>query len=350
MVMTTQLKWPNWLLFMSKLLFVIAFITSSLLLSQSFARLNSHNTGWAPVDTYGGTRIKNLIVLFIEAQGSESLQMDTWSVTYRVNGPIYNGIKNFPPEKIKFQFNNLTSIGPGNGTPPSASSLNLNTGILPFQISESYFVNRSPYNLGFFKYSSMNLNYDVIIDGGAYLEEYKSWNNFYVNLIMELRNRNGVVMTQVPVSFEMRIMPTDTPPQTPTYGIQFDARAKNVLLEFKTASDYANGVSKTLMKAFSTFSSTPYVVRINTLSSNLTSSSNKTLPVSAVQLSVKDNLGGGLTNVNLSSSPQTVLSNAAHSATKFFDTTFSTRAGDTTFLNNSSEQYSGTLVFTMIPQ
>ena len=338
-------------MYMNKLWVALALLISSMFWGQSFARLSANNTGWAPVDTYAETRIKNLNVLFLEVQGAQGLQMSQWSITFRVNGPITNGIKTFPPQKLKFQFSYLTYNGAGNGTIPTASNLNLYTSQLPFQITNSYFVEQSKYNLGIKDYFSINLNYDVVIEGGAYLQEYSSWNNFRVNMIMELHNRKGDLMFQAPVYFDLRIMPLDTPPNIPTYGIQFDANAQNVLLEFKTANDYANGVSKTQSKAFSTFSNTPYVVRVNTLSSNLASNTNETLPVSAVKLTVKDNQNQVVTgNVNLSSTPQNVLSSAAHSTSKFFDTTYSTQAGDVTFFNKSSEQYSGTLVYTMIPQ
>jgi hypothetical protein len=37
----------------------------------------------------------------------------------------------------------------------------------------------------------MTLGYDVMVDGGAYLEEYSSWNNYTVNIIIEIRNGKG---------------------------------------------------------------------------------------------------------------------------------------------------------------
>lgn len=336
---------------MNKLLVILALIATVFYNAQSFARLNPVNTGWAPVDTYADTRINNLVALYVQVQGAQGLQMNQWSMTFRVNGPIYNGIKNFPAQRLKFQFNNLTYSGAGNGIAPTVSNTNLNTAPIPFQITDSYFVQLSPYDLGMKDYFSIIFNYDLMVEGGAYLQEYSSWNNFKVNLIMELRNRKGDLMTEAPLSFDLRIMPMGAPPSTPTYGIQIDANAKNVLLEFKTANDYANGVAKAQTKAFSTYSNTPYVVRVNTLTSTLASSTNKTLPVSAVKLVVRDNQSQAVTGtVNLSSIQQNVLTSAAHSGTRFFDTTYSTEAGDATFTNKSSEQYSGTLVFTMIPQ
>ncbi|WP_229723830.1 hypothetical protein [Chryseobacterium sp.] len=338
---------------MSKFIALLAVLIFSVADAQTFARLSVHNTGWVPVDTYGETRIKNLKRFFIEVQNANGLQMDRWSVTFRVNGPITNGIKTFPPQKLKYQFSYLSTAGADNGTPVNASSLGLNTAVMPFQISGTDITTQSQsvYDLGIKNYFAINLYYDVIVEAGAYLEEYKSWSNFKVNMIMELRNRKGELMTQIPVSFDLRIMPLDSPPTTPTFGMVFDENAKNVLLEFKTASDYANGVTKTQSKAFSTFSNTPYTVRVNTIGSSLSSNSNSTLPVNALKMQIRENQTQLLTgNINLSASQQNIISSAAHPALKFYDITYSTQAGDLTFFNRSYDQYSGTVVFTMIPQ
>lgn len=336
---------------MNKLILFISFLLYSACWSQ--VTLNPHNTGFLPVSSYSGATINNLINVRIHLNDSNGTQMKQWSLTYRVVGSITNGAENFPLEKLNFRFNSLDATAPfpnGNNA-PTAQNLRLITGQLPFSTIESFFVQNSPYNLEVNGYAYLNLKYDVTAEGGAYLEKYKSWANYKVNLIVEIRNRKNEIMHSQPVSFDMQVYPNDSPPQTPTYGLQFDPSAKTVLLEFKTASDYANGVTKTQTKAFSTFSNTPYVIRVNTLTGNLTSTTNKTLPVSAVQLSVRDNQTQAVKGtVSLSSAQQNIITSTAHSANKFFDTVYSTNAGDTTFLNKSSEQYSGTLVFTMIPQ
>ncbi len=336
---------------MNRLFFLLVSLLYTTLSAQII--LNPHNTGFLPVSSYNGATTNNLIHIQFHLDRSNGNQVNFWSLTYRVTGTITNGINNFPPERLKFSFNSIEASPPYpvHNVPPTAQNMGLNTGTLPFSLANSYFVQNSPYSLETNGQSSFILKYNVSAEGGAYLEQYRSWNNYRVNLIIELFNRKNERITWQPVSFDMQVHPNDSPPQTPTYGIQFDASAKNVLLEFKTAGDYANGVSKTLTKAFSTFSNTPYVVRVNTLNSNLTSSSNHTLPVNAVKLSVKDNQSGAVTgSVNLSGSQQNILTSSAHTATKFFDTTYTTQAGDNTFFNKSYEQYSGTVVFTMIPQ
>lgn len=336
---------------MNKIFTFIIFIGFSVLKAQGI-KLGAYNTGWIPVSSYNGTTVKNLANIFIQAQNSQGLQMNQWSLTYRVTGNIINGQKNFPPEKLKFKFSYLNSNGPNeDNVLPTASTLSLNTGLLPFGNLSAFFVNSSTFNLQSKNYFSMNLLYDVLVDAGAYLSDYRSWDNYTVNLEIEIRNKKQELIASAPLSFVMQVYPTDLPPNSPAYGIQFDPAAKNILLEFKTPGDYANGVSKTFSKAFSTYSNTPYEVQVNALGNSLTSPGNSTLPVNAIRLTVKEfatQVQSG--SVLLSGTPQTVISSPAHTTANTFDATYATQPGNTTFFNKAYEQYSGTLIFSILPK
>ena len=268
-----------------------------------------------------------------------------------VSGVITNGNKNFPAEKIKFQFNNVTSTRPNDdGIIPSASNLQAVTALIPLQFSETFLVPNSTFDLQVGNYFSMNLGYDVLVEAGAYLEEYRSWQNYRVNLKIDFYN-DKYWFDSKQVYFDMQIWPNDQPPGGPEYGISVDPSASNVLLEFKTAADYANGVSKTYPRAFSTTSTTPYDVQVHALSSELSSPSSQTLPVSAINLTVKDHESQAQTgNVNLSSTRQTVLMGNSHTTPKYFDVQYSTQAGDMRFFNKSYEQFNGTIIYSIIPR
>ena len=81
-----------------------------------------------------------------------------------------------------------------------------------------------------------------------------------------------------------------------------------MLLEFKTPGDYANGVSRTYNRALSVISTTGYTVQVNSLNNDLTSTSNQSLPVNAIGLSVKDSQSQAVMgNVKLSSSKQSII-------------------------------------------
>ena len=315
-------------------------------------KLVPYSAGYLPVRSYAGATTPNLIYVPIQLYNSKGYQLSNWSLSFRVDGLISNGTQNFPPEKLKFIYNSLeaTTPAPENITPTTQNVGVLTTPII-FSIGNSNLVPNSSYSLETNGYFALTLKYDVQAEGGAYLTQYSSWNNYKVNLIIEIRNQRGDLMDSKPVYFDMQVHPDDLPPSTPSYGIQFDPNANNILLEFKTAGDYANGVSKSFTKAFATTSNTPYVVQVNALNNNLSSINNKLLPINSIKLSVKDNQTQMVMNtISLSNTQQTILSSTAHSGSKFFDTTYFTQAGDTNFFNKAYEQYSGTLIFSIIPQ
>ncbi len=333
---------------MNKLIFIF-FLTVAVAGKAQPIQLSAWTTSFVTVQSNAGATVNNMQEIFIQLNNSQGYQMQNWSLTYRVQGNITNGSKNFPAGRLKFRFNSLSYNGIGNG-PPTAANMALLTSPLAFSTANSFFVQQSPYsfqiNNGYF---SVNLRYDVLVDGGAYLDEYKSWDNYNINLVMELRNRRNELMGTATSSFGMQVRPDLNP--TPTYGLQFNAPAKNVLLEFANIADYQNGVSKTYSNAFSTFSNTPYTVNVQALSSNLTSDTNQVLPISSVRLQVKENATQILTgNVNLTSAPQNIITSTAHTVPRSYDTTYQTQSADPTFFNKPYLQYNGTLIYTIVPQ
>lgn len=338
---------------MNRYLFAILFIFSfsNYLFAQQL-RIGPYNSGWMPVNSFQGNRVSNLIQIPFYLERTQGYQLNkNWKLSFSVSSVITNGNKNFPPEKIKFQFNNVTSTRPNDdGIIPSASNLQAITALIPLQFSETFLVPNSTFDLQVGNYFSMNLGYDVLVEAGAYLEEYRSWQNYRVNLKIDFYN-DKYWFDSKQVYFDMQIWPNDQPPGGPEYGISVDPTASNVLLEFKTAEDYANGVSKTYPRAFSTTSTTPYDVQVHALSNDLSSPTSQTLPVSAINLTVKDHQSQAQTgNVNLSSTRQTVLMGNSHTTPKYFDVQYSTQAGDMRFFNKSYEQFNGTIIYSIIPR
>ncbi|TXF77326.1 hypothetical protein [Chryseobacterium sp.] len=313
--------------------------------------ITPYSSGFASLTSYNGAVINNHTTILLAVQGSDTQMRNNWSVRFRVNGTISNGTDVFPANKLKFQFNNFTYAG----TPPSGTPTNTNLGLvttpLVFATSNKSFQSSPTYSLTSTAYFSITFNYNLIIDGGAYLAPLISWNNYTVNLIMEVRDRQGTIKDSKPFSFPMQIHPNDFPPSSPSYGISLSAAAKSVLMEFKTKSDYDNGVTKTINSAFSTFSNTPYIVQIGALNTDLTSPTNKTLPVNSINLSVKNaGTSVGTGNINLSTNLQTILTNSVHTGSKSYDMTYYTQPADIRFINRSYEQYSGTLIIGIMPQ
>ncbi|MBF5027201.1 hypothetical protein [Planobacterium oryzisoli] len=334
------------------LLTVLILSTFSIHITGQQLRIGPYNSGWMPVNSFQGNRVNNLIQIPFYLERTQGYQLNkNWKLSFSVSGVITNGNKNFPPEKIKFQFNNVTSTRPNDdGIIPSASNLQAITALIPLQFSETFLIPNSTFDLQLGTYFSMNLGYDVLVEAGAYLEEYRSWQNYTVNLKIDFYN-DKYWFDSKQVYFDMQIWPNDQPPGGPEYGISVDPTASNVLLEFKTAADYANGVSKTYPRAFSTTSTTPYDVQVHALSNDLSSPTSQTLPVSAINVTVKDHQSQAQTgNVNLSSTRQTILMGNSHTTPKYFDVQYSTQAGDMRFFNKSYEQFNGTIIYSIIPR
>ncbi|MBW8359407.1 MAG: hypothetical protein K0M63_06340 [Weeksellaceae bacterium] len=336
---------------MTKFILVLFSLVCTLAVAQpQQVRVNAYGGGQIAVNGYnGGTKSKILTVqMQISDPKPPNTTMDQWSLTYKVNGTISNGSKTFPPDKIKLRFNDVTHNGTNDANIiPTASSLMLNTGMLPLTYTNSFFAYNSTYNLTLLTkyYMGLTISYDAVVDSGAYLAQYSSGTAYTINVTVEIRDKNGVVRDSEVANFSMMIIPIYN-----NYGMIFDPAAQNILLEFNNTSAYVNGVSKTFTQAFSTVSTTGYTVKVSTLSNNLTSGNNNLLPVGAIKLTVRDNITQAIKGtVNLSSTKQTVITSAAHT-TLFFDTTYSTLPGDVGFYNKPYGQYSGTLVFEMAPQ
>ena len=195
-------------------------------------------------------------------------------------------------------------------------------------------------------------DFDVIIEGGSYLENLSSWNQYSMALTFSvLRANQATVLTESSTDALMRIRPNDTPPSGPTYGIEIKSNARNGLLEFKTITDYVNGVSQTYDNGLSIVSTTSYAVQVRSLKTNFESGSN-TLPVNAVSLEIKDpnNSGVGGT-IPLSENAQTVFSTTnLNNQARLFNIRYFTQPNDERMLQAKPASYETTLMYTLVPQ
>lgn len=324
-------------------------------------RIEPHNTGWLAVDSYQGARVSNLIQVPIHLNSSQGLQMNEWSLYFRVVGPITNKTKTLSASdlsKLKFQVSTVTSSSANDdGIFPNLNNIGAITSLIPFSMGSTAIVPHSNYNLQVVnRYLQFNIGIDVVMEGGAFLEQYSSWDNYRVNMVFELRNRKGELMPygqpSKVVSFDMRIHPTDSPPFEPEYVVTLNPNASSVLLEFKTPADYANGVTQVQPQALSIISKTPYFLQVKTLSDELSSTSSS-LPFNSVQLTMKDSQSGSTTgSVMLSTTSQTLQSSPAHTGVKWYDFTYFIKppADDYGFFNKPYQLYSGTVLYSITPQ
>src|SRR5690606_26065172 len=191
----------------------------------------------------------------------------------------------------------------------------------------------------------------ILVDGGIYLEALKSWQEYNLNVVFSLRNRQNQVITSYPASVRMQIHPDDLPPTGPTYSIQINGTANDASLDFNSVAHYANGVSKTYNSGLSVNSSTNYSIQIKTLTSDFQATSTS-VPVSTVQLNLKQVGTIKEQTVTLAPNLQTVLGNLAPTGAQpqLFNIRYFTLPNDARLLNAKPDTYKATIMYTLIPQ
>lgn len=327
------------------LLALFSLLCTNVVLQAQQVQIGAIGRGEITVNGYEGATKSEIMTAQIHLNHATNTDMSQWSLTYKVNGTITNGTQTFPPDKIKLRFSNMTYQNTNDANIiPTASTLMLKTGLLPLAYSNSFLVQNSTYNLALLNnyYLQLVLNYDAIVDNGVYLAQYSSGTAYPINITLEVRDKNGVVKSSGTANFTLKIVPIYS-----GNGMLFDPAAQNISLEFNSSNAYTTGVSKTYTQAFSTVSTTGYTVKVSAQNTNLTSGAT-ILPVNAIKLTVRDTTTQALkSTVNLSTVKQILIDSATGHTTKFFDTTYSTDAGDTRFMNKPFGQYSGILVFEM---
>jgi len=329
--------------------FCVAILKSNFLLAQ-ITITNGGGAGYMPIHTYNGIEFKNHYILQIDVNGNVNLP--NWYLTVRVNKPIKNSeSKTLDPSKVSIRLNNISG-----DSAPSIQEIGTSIRPIPLSLAEVPIIeySKAPIESESKKYKQIRISFDIIIAAGSYLEALKSWQNYSMDLSFILSNATRQLVSQTTREFQMQIYPSGTPPIdpiTPQLGIQVNANARNGLLEFKTISDYVNGVSQSYQNGLAITANTPYAVQVKAINAKLIAESN-TLPVNAVSLAIKDpnNLTIGGT-IALSENTQTIF-NATNSTTqpRLFDIRYFTQPNDQRMLNAKPANYQTTLTYTLIPQ
>ncbi|WP_430615276.1 hypothetical protein [Flavobacterium sp. JP2137] len=319
--------------------------------TQAQISINPYSLFYIPVGSFKGISIPNHTKVQIDLHGNAHLE--NWTLSARIASPIKNSDgKTFPVAKIALKINLIE--GAIEGVRPTISSLGSNPNAISMEYSEKNLIQNSPLALitPVGRYNQIVINYDLIIEGGSYLQEFKSWNSYSFNAVISLKNNAGKIIDQKAIAnFQIQVMPTDNPPIENTYGIEISAAATNSLLEFRTISDYANGVQVQYDKALKVISSTPYSIQVRAINNQLMAS-RSSLPISIVQLSLIDsNTFAPLSTLELSNGYQTLYqSSTAAKQARFFTLKYATLANDIRLLEVAPDTYTTTLIYTLTPQ
>lgn len=324
---------------------IVVLLDSNRLIAQV---TSNGESSFINVGSYNGVTVPNAFTYRININGN-NINHPNWALMVCANPTITNSNgKIMDPSKISIRLNNVSGG-------PTVQSIGASQTPFPLSFVNQPLFTKSNYPIkhGVNEYYSQYVfSFDIIIKNGEYLQELKDEKSYYkLGLTFTVLKVSGELLTQASIPIEIKIYPLDTPPITPTYSIQVNTNARNGLLEFKTLSDYVNGVSQSYSKGLTITSNTPYAVQVKSLTTNFESGS-LTLPVNTVSLEIKDpgniNVGG---TIALSENVKTVF-NATNLNTqpRLFDIRYFTQANDQRMLNAKPANYQSTLLYTLIPQ
>lgn len=326
------------------LFFFIAIFNSKYLLGQGSITTGTQSD-YVDVQSYAGGLVKaNAFGFRIHVNGP--INIANWSLKTRVLQNInYNG-KVFDLSKIRIKINKITGDG------YTLQSIGTSNPEIPLSLADVFIIQNSKKPISESGYKQIYFSFDIYVVGGGYLQEFKSWDNHPFDLLFSLETATGQISSSQTNGSRLRIYPSGTPPVDPVYSIQVNSDATNGMLEFKSISDYVNGVSQTYANGLSVISNTPYALQVKAQSTAF-ESLDSSIPLNTVSLNLKATNNNSVAGtVQLSNTAQTIINSVINSGTqaRAFDIRYFTSLGDTRLQNAKPDTYKTTLIYTMIPQ
>ncbi|NIF06480.1 hypothetical protein F3J23_13610 [Chryseobacterium sp. Tr-659] len=292
--------------------------------------------------------------------GNGPFNVPYWKISMRLKQPITStdGKYTIPANKISFQ--PVSSSGQAYPGPvPTIPQIGMPLNTFLQEQQEVFLIPQSNaplYNQPIQPngYYNLQLKYSMNVMGGSYLGNYPSWINFIAPIQFTAYDQYNNIIGRTDHNFQFQIGTlSGTPTDVPEMSLQFSAKAVNGSLEFKSMSDYVNGVSATYTNALIVKSNTNYQIKLRSLQGQFTSPAGNFIPLATVKLDLTPVSGnkGNVYSVLLSASPQLIATGGSTgNSSVYYDIKYSTKANDERVINAKSEEYSTTLQYEIIPQ
>lgn len=333
--------------------FILLFFTSNILLFSQF-RLGGNNKGWLPVNSSSGGQFRNIIDIWLHMEGNVPYDYPNWSIVGRVKSPITNSKnKIFPVDKVKFRYGNRRISGYFVDSNPNANQIGVIQSNIMMSLSSNYFIYKSPLNINapYGKYGSIVLEYDILIDGGNYLKEFVSWDNYRIDFEFSMLDEFGKTISTVSFPIDMQISPNGDYGNVidpPSLGIEVDLFAQNAEIVFINPEDYLKGVVKEYNNALTITSNTPYFISVQAINDRLFSELGS-IDLGIFNVQLKDETTGkSFPNVNLSTYPKTIVTESTEAKARKYSIIYSTTPNEN-LMNSPSGTYSTSLIYSVSP-
>jgi len=336
-------------------LFVLCFLSFNQVAAQLYQnnssgiKLNAYGT-YASLDSYSGAQIPDAFTLQIQIGYNIYLQPG-WKLEYRLLNPIkQNGSEGltFPSEKVFLQVQDVQS----NQSPITPSQLGYQLGHIPMSQSFVRLIENSPYGKSNIQYTGIETSFFLIIEGGSYLQEYKSYNQYKIELEYRLLDHNNnVVSTSGSTSIEMMIYPKDTPPDEVINGILVKGNARNATLDFNSLERYQDGVEVTYWDAVEVTTNTDYFILARATTDKLYSVNNNSLSLSNINIQLTSQNESQQGTIVLSNTDQVLIQAPfGNTHVQNFDLKYFTLPDNQEFIEAVSDTYTTTIIYSFAPQ
>lgn len=332
--------------------FVVFYISASWSQQISFG---GWSNSYLSINSYDGAVSSNAFTFSFSGNGN--INFPYWKLSVKLKQPIISGANTFPANKIRFQPSNVQGAS-GSYFPTMAeigmpSYVNLQEPqqeIFLVPQSNAALKNTSETN----GYYSFKLLYNLIVEGGAYLNKYSSYTQFNIPLQFTAYDQYNNVFGTLETLFTIQINPlSGTPPVTPQFSIKLAANAVNGVLELKTKSDYTDGAHITYPNGLTVYANTDYQVKVTSLQSTFMSTNGNTIPLSSITLSLTPDSGNSASifPISLSAIPQNIASGGStQNLPASFSINYGSKPNDVNLFNAQMEQYTTTLQYEITPK
>lgn len=342
---------------MSSKKFFCLFLLISL---NCFSQVNytSWVNSYLQINSYSGNTNPDAYTFMLTGNGAFNIPY--WKISMRLKQPITStdGKYTIPASKISLQ--PVSSSGQAYPGPvPTIPQIGMPLNTFLQEKQEVFLIPQSNaplYNQPVQPngYYSLQVKFSMNVIGGSYLGSYPAWISFIAPVQFTAYDQYNNIIGRTDHNFQFQIGTlSGTPTDVPEMSLQFSSKAVNGALEFKSLSDYVNGVSVLYSNGLIVKSNTQYQIKLRSLQGQFSSPAGNFIPLETVKLNLVPVSGnsGNVYPVLLSASPQLIASGSSTGNTSvYYDIKYSTKANDERVINAKSEEYSTTLQYEIIPQ
>lgn len=310
--------------------------------------LTSNGT-YAQVHSYTGAQIPAAVNLRIHIKYEHVLERG-WGLDYRLLNPIQNseGLT-FPVEKL---FLKIRDIDASNALISSPSQLGYVLGNVPMSYNYINLINSSPYKKDNIDYVQISTNFDLIVEGGNYLQQYKTYSEYPIHIEFRILDEFGnVISTTTSAGLNMQVYPRDLVPIEETYSIAVKGQARNAVLDFNRKENYRGGVEVEYPKAVQVTTNTDYFIMVKSLYDKLYTTDEESLSLSNITVALSSDEMNRSGSVILSNTEQTIIQAPFNNiSVQYYDLKYTTSPNSSELIEVPSGNYSTTLIYTITPQ